>query len=352
MRRSGVQLLVCSSSRDVLGAGLETMTEAAQPAADEGRDRYDALCIEGAGRHAHDRRVGPLQARREASITAKIEAHAPRDLASRLEPGISLHQEVGESARESGYSKPPCGGVSVYMQVPLVHAERAGRRAGLGMGKTSTKKVPTQGLLPHDENELCTYDSIRVSCRRRAEWAGAWRSGARQAAMCSTSSQQTTMNILDNILPVLRVAQAAATGSPGLNGAITCVIALAEIVSTKGNKADLPELAKTLKQLTEVDTVECSSDLKERLDTLNKNLKPITPRLTSLKKKLKSKQFRKGKKYETETQSIKASIASHIQDFTIGGSNVHNRWKDLSKEWNYKETNKTLVKGMEDRARL
>jgi hypothetical protein len=40
------------------------------------------------------------------------------------------------------------------------------------------------------------------------------------------------MNILDNILPVLRVAQAAATCNPvpGLEGAITGVVALAEMV--------------------------------------------------------------------------------------------------------------------------
>jgi hypothetical protein len=41
------------------------------------------------------------------------------------------------------------------------------------------------------------------------------------------------MNILDNILPVLRVAQAAAAGNPvpGLEGAITGVVPLAEMVS-------------------------------------------------------------------------------------------------------------------------
>ncbi|KAF7371498.1 WD-REPEATS-REGION domain-containing protein [Mycena venus] len=125
------------------------------------------------------------------------------------------------------------------------------------------------------------------------------------------------MNILDNSLPLLRVAQAAAAGNPRLNDAIAGVVALAEMVSIKGNKADLPELAKRLKQMTEVDTVECSNDLKERLDTLNKNLKPITPRLTSLEKQLKFMQFLKRKKYETEIQGIKASIASHIQDFTF-----------------------------------
>ncbi|KAJ7884686.1 hypothetical protein B0H13DRAFT_2343598 [Mycena leptocephala] len=55
------------------------------------------------------------------------------------------------------------------------------------------------------------------------------------------------MNILDNILPVLWVARAAAAGNlvPGLEGAITGVIALAEMVSTmKGNKADLPDWTK------------------------------------------------------------------------------------------------------------
>ncbi|KAJ7844076.1 hypothetical protein B0H14DRAFT_2585332 [Mycena olivaceomarginata] len=75
------------------------------------------------------------------------------------------------------------------------------------------------------------------------------------------------MNIPDNILPVLRVAQAAAAGNPvpGLND----VVALAEMVSA------------------------------------------VTPRFISLGKKSKSKQYGK------ELQDIKAAIASHIQDFTF-----------------------------------
>ncbi|KAJ7701614.1 hypothetical protein B0H14DRAFT_3173610 [Mycena olivaceomarginata] len=158
------------------------------------------------------------------------------------------------------------------------------------------------------------------------------------------------MNILDNILPVLRVAQAAAAGNPvpGLEGAITGVVALAEMVSTmEGNKADLPELDKRLKQLTDIDTVGYSDNLKQRLNKLKDNLKPITTRLTSLEKKSKIKQLLKGKKYEKEIQNIKASITSHIQDFThfnqnLGGSNVHKRtslqligWIQLFKEWNH-----------------
>jgi len=122
------------------------------------------------------------------------------------------------------------------------------------------------------------------------------------------------MTLLDNVLPVLRVAQAATAGNPvpGLEGAINGVVALAEMVSTmKGNKADLPELDKRLKQLTEIDKVECSNDLKQRLDTLKKNLEAVTPRLISLGKKSKSKEYGK------ELQDIKASIASHIQDFTF-----------------------------------
>ncbi|KAJ7235428.1 hypothetical protein C8J57DRAFT_1479609 [Mycena rebaudengoi] len=98
------------------------------------------------------------------------------------------------------------------------------------------------------------------------------------------------MNILDNILPMLRVAQAAAAGNPvpGLEGAITGVVALAEMVSTmKGNMADLPDLAKRLEQLTDIDTVGCSDNLKQRLDKLKENLEPITTRLISLEKKPK-----------------------------------------------------------------
>jgi hypothetical protein len=49
----------------------------------------------------------------------------------------------------------------------------------------------------------------------------------------------------------------------------------------------------------------------------HRNLEPITTRLISLEKKSKFKQFLKGKMYEKEIQGIKASIASHIQDFTV-----------------------------------
>ncbi|KAJ7194202.1 hypothetical protein GGX14DRAFT_404830 [Mycena pura] len=137
---------------------------------------------------------------------------------------------------------------------------------------------------------------------------------------CSISSRQTAMNILDNILPVLRVARAVAADNPvpGLEGAITGVVTLAEMVLTmKGNKADLPELDKRLKRLTDIDTVGYSDNLKQRLDKLKQNLEPVTTRLTSLEKKSKIKQFLKSKKYEKEIQDIKASIASHIQEFTV-----------------------------------
>ncbi|KAF7334737.1 hypothetical protein MSAN_02372100 [Mycena sanguinolenta] len=128
------------------------------------------------------------------------------------------------------------------------------------------------------------------------------------------------MNILDNILPVLRVAQAASAGNPvpGLEGAISGVVALAEMVSTmKENKADLPELDKRLKRLADIDPVGCSDNLKQRLEMLKVNLEPIATRLASLEKKSEIKQFFKGKKYEKEIQDMKASIASHIQDFTF-----------------------------------
>ncbi|KAJ7852039.1 hypothetical protein B0H14DRAFT_3137196, partial [Mycena olivaceomarginata] len=127
------------------------------------------------------------------------------------------------------------------------------------------------------------------------------------------------MNIPNNILPVLRVAQAAAAGNPvpGLND----VVALAEMVSTmKGNEADLPDLIKRLKPLMETDTVGCSDNLKQHLDKLKENLEPITTRLRSLEKKSKIKQLLKSKKYGKEIQDIKASIISHIQDFTFHNS--------------------------------
>ncbi|KAJ7725162.1 hypothetical protein B0H16DRAFT_1736253 [Mycena metata] len=131
------------------------------------------------------------------------------------------------------------------------------------------------------------------------------------------------MNILDNILPVLRVARAAAAGShvPGLEGAITGVVALAEMVSTmKGNKADLLELDRRLEQLMDIDTAGFSDNLKQRLDKLKQNLKPITTRLKSLEKRSEIKQFFKAKKYEKEIQDIKDSVSSHIQDFTFHNS--------------------------------
>ncbi|KAF8174490.1 hypothetical protein K438DRAFT_1980233 [Mycena galopus ATCC 62051] len=131
------------------------------------------------------------------------------------------------------------------------------------------------------------------------------------------------MNILENVLPVLKVAQSAVMGNPvpGLEAVITGVVALAEMVSTmKANMDDLPDLIERLKPLTEIDTAGSSDDLKQHLDTLKENLQPHTNRLTSLGKKSKHKQFFKGQKYEGEIQGIKASIASHIQDFTFHNS--------------------------------
>ncbi|KAF8215543.1 hypothetical protein K438DRAFT_1954265 [Mycena galopus ATCC 62051] len=131
------------------------------------------------------------------------------------------------------------------------------------------------------------------------------------------------MNILENILPVLKVAQAAVTGNPvpGREAVITHVVALAEMVSTmKSNMDELPDLIKRLKPLTEIDAAGCSDGLEQCLDMLKEKLKPHTNRLTSLKRKSKIKQFFKGKKYEREIQGIKASIASHIQDFTFHNS--------------------------------
>ncbi|KAJ7868568.1 hypothetical protein B0H14DRAFT_311043 [Mycena olivaceomarginata] len=190
------------------------------------------------------------------------------------------------------------------------------------------------------------------------------------------------MNIPDNILPVLRVAQAAATGNPvpGLND----VVALAEMVSTiKGNEADLPDLIKMLKPLTETDTVGCSDNLKQRLEKLKENLEAVTPRFISLGKKSK------GKQYGKELQDIKASIASHIQDFTFHNNisikiivdQISTSQENPRKQkFNNKmaaldqvdislqrmepqegpdhtqlitmETNKALVEGVEDRARI
>ncbi|KAJ7882598.1 hypothetical protein B0H14DRAFT_1466663 [Mycena olivaceomarginata] len=165
------------------------------------------------------------------------------------------------------------------------------------------------------------------------------------------------MNIPDNILPVLRVAQAAAAANPvpGLDN----VVALAEMVSTmKGNEADLPDLIKRLKPLTETDTVGCSDNLKQRLDKLKESIEPITTRLRSLEKKSETKQLLKGKKYEKEIQDIKASITAHIQDFTFH-NNISIKilvdqmsTKGLSKNWNHNEINETLVEGMDDRTRL
>ncbi|KAJ6505479.1 hypothetical protein C8R45DRAFT_549678 [Mycena sanguinolenta] len=49
----------------------------------------------------------------------------------------------------------------------------------------------------------------------------------------------------------------------------------------------------------------------------HRNLGPISTRLTSLGKKSKWTQFWKRKKHEKEIQDFRASIASHLQDFTF-----------------------------------
>jgi hypothetical protein len=49
----------------------------------------------------------------------------------------------------------------------------------------------------------------------------------------------------------------------------------------------------------------------------HRSLDPITTRLTSLEDKSKIRQVLKGKKYEKEIKDIKASITSHLQDFTV-----------------------------------
>lgn len=59
---------------------------------------------------------------------------------------------------------------------------RAGRRAGLGVEKRSSKKIPTQCLPPQTAvDDFARAILSRVLCWQRAEWADASRSGARQA---------------------------------------------------------------------------------------------------------------------------------------------------------------------------
>ncbi|KAJ7634820.1 WD40-repeat-containing domain protein [Roridomyces roridus] len=126
------------------------------------------------------------------------------------------------------------------------------------------------------------------------------------------------MLTMDNIMPALRVAKAAVTGTPvpGLESAINAVLEVAEMVQTmKGNLEDLPGLAQKIRDLIKVDLQNCSTELKERLDKFRNNLGALTPRITALAAKSKLKQFWNSKKYEKEIADIKASIMSYMQEF-------------------------------------
>ncbi|KAJ7208515.1 hypothetical protein GGX14DRAFT_395669 [Mycena pura] len=142
------------------------------------------------------------------------------------------------------------------------------------------------------------------------------------------------MSILENVLPALEFTRAAVTGVgiPGVEGAINGVVQLATMVSTmKANMEDLPDLEKGLNKLIALDGSYCAGELKQRLSALQGNLKPIADRCKSLIHKSGIKQFLKSNVYEKEIQGMKASLASHIRDFTFqGGISIEKLASDMA----------------------
>jgi hypothetical protein len=105
----------------------------------------------------------------------------------------------------------------------------------------------------------------------------------------------------------------------------------------QSNKEDLFRLEKCLRDLTAVDVLGTSEDLKGRLVSLTscvfgtthglvhsfvviRNLTPIAAQCRSLAEKRGIKQFFKSRDYKEKIQDIKNLIASHIQEFTVGPS--------------------------------
>ncbi|KAJ7740092.1 hypothetical protein B0H16DRAFT_1694333, partial [Mycena metata] len=116
--------------------------------------------------------------------------------------------------------------------------------------------------------------------------------------------------------------QEAQTGTKplkaGIEGIVNGVIELEEMVLTmRGNKGDLVKLKKHLDALDAVDCSNVEGDLKQRVETLKKELHPIITDHNRLVKRTKMMGFVNSKEDKEVIQNIQNSIISCIQDFTF-----------------------------------
>ncbi|KAJ7754042.1 hypothetical protein B0H16DRAFT_1690613, partial [Mycena metata] len=119
--------------------------------------------------------------------------------------------------------------------------------------------------------------------------------------------------------------QEAQTGTKplkaGIEGIVNGVIELEEMVLTmRGNKGDLVKLKKHLDALDAVDCSNMEGDLKQRVETLKKELHPIITDHNQLVKRTKIMGFVNSKEDKEVIQNIQNSIISCIQDFTFHGA--------------------------------
>ncbi|KAJ7018871.1 hypothetical protein C8F04DRAFT_1242939, partial [Mycena alexandri] len=123
--------------------------------------------------------------------------------------------------------------------------------------------------------------------------------------------------------PALRLGKAAVTGIgiPGVEGVVNGVIELGEMVLTmRGNKEDLVKLKKHLDTLDAIDCSNMGGDLKQRVETLKKELHLITTDHNQLAKREKFMRFFDSKGDKEVIQNIQNSIVSCIRDFTFYGT--------------------------------
>ncbi|KAJ6571391.1 WD40-repeat-containing domain protein [Mycena capillaripes] len=130
------------------------------------------------------------------------------------------------------------------------------------------------------------------------------------------------MRLLERV-PALTLAKATVTGIgiPGVEGAISGVLALATMISTMhSNKDALSKIDKCLETLISIDPSSCGEHLKNRLSILISKLTLISVDCKALTQKHRFKRFVMGKEYKEQIQDVKDSIASCIQDFTFHGN--------------------------------
>ncbi|KAJ7325733.1 hypothetical protein DFH08DRAFT_816811 [Mycena albidolilacea] len=139
------------------------------------------------------------------------------------------------------------------------------------------------------------------------------------------SGDRIEMGKLDYAKTVLTFAETAAEGipAPGLKSALGVVNQLVDMFDTmKGNKEDLPELKERLRPLTNIDTSVCNESLKQRLNSLQKNLKPIVEQCELLIKFHEEHKFRPfllSYSIGKNIRRMEEKISIQIQDFTAGG---------------------------------